>query len=736
MPEAEGRAFALSLGLDAADWKRAVSLLGRLPTRTEIGIVSATWNEHCSYKSSKRWLKTLPTEGRRVLQGPGGNAGAVDIGNGQAVVFKIESHNHPSFIEPRQGAATGVGGILRDVFAMGARPIAAMNALFFGNPMLPRSLRLLEGCVAGIGGYGNSFGVPTVGGMLAFDSAYDGNCLVNAFAAGIVEQDRIWTAKASGAGLAVLYVGAGTGRDGVGGASMASASFEDGVEDLRPTVQVGDPFTEKRLLEALMELMATGAPVAIQDMGAAGLTCSAVEMGASAGLGMRLDLDRVPCRDEGLDALEIMLSESQERMMLILQPQRIPEARSIFEKWELECATIGQTLAADRLEVWHRGQMQAGFPLRSLVDSVPELDRPWVIRPAADRDADLPASDLSAGEALLRLFGSPALASRRWVWEQYDCRVMADTVLGPGADAAVVRVHGSNRGLAFTLDGNPHYCAGDPRSGGRQAVAEACRNLRAVGAEPLAVTNCLNFGNPESPETMGQFVGCVLGMGEACRALGIPVVSGNVSLYNQTGDRSVLPTPVIGAVGLIEDLARTVRPDGLADGQTLLLLGGAAGHLHRSLFARALLERCDGPPPTVDLDAERQLGESLQALVKAGCVAACHDLSEGGLAAAAGEMALDGGCGIELAPPEDGVRPHAWWFAEDQGRVLVAVQRRKLSESLRVLAARDIPVRQVGETRADDVLDLGGERLPLAELRRAREAWLPERMAAPPNRPG
>ena len=722
-----GPRLAAVLGLDDADWKRIIGLLGRAPTRTELGIFSAMWNEHCSYKSSRRWLRTLPTEGEHVVLGPGENAGVVDIGEGKVVVFKIESHNHPSFIEPYQGAATGVGGILRDVFTMGARPVAALNALRFGDPGNPGTRRLVAGCIAGIGGYGNCFGVPTVGGEIGFDSSYDGNCLVNAFAAGIADRDRIFTAKASGVGRPVVYVGAGTGRDGVGGATMASASFAADAADLRPTVQVGDPFTEKRLCEACLELMAVGAVIAIQDMGAAGLTCSAVEMGAKGGLGVLLDLDAVPCRDDGLDAFEIMLSESQERMLMVLDPDRVAEARAIFDKWDLDFAIVGETLAEDCFRVRHRDRTEAELPLQSLSGSAPELDRPWVSSgPVAA--PEIPETDSGFPAALRSLIGGPALCSRRWIWEQYDHMVMADTVLRPGADAAVVRIHGSRRGLAFSLDCNSHYCVADPRAGGRQAVAEACRNLRAVGAVPLAITNCLNFGDPERPEIMGQFADCVLGIGDACRALGIPVVSGNVSFYNQTGNRAILPTPMIGAVGLLEDLDLLIRPEGLAPGQAVLLLGSSAGHLHRSVYARQLLGRDDGPPPPVDLKAEARSGALMERFARERFLAACHDLSEGGLAVAAAEMALQGGCGMVLDAADPDVTPHGWWFGEDQGRFLLAVGEQDLASVFRAAESDRVPLRRIGQTEERPVLRLGCEELSCDALRQDREAWLPEFM--------
>ena len=543
-------------GLKPDEYQRLIRLLNREPTFTELGIVSAMWNEHCSYKSSKKWLRTLPTEGPQVICGPGENAGVVDIGDGQAVVFKMESHNHPSYIEPYQGAATGVGGILRDVFTMGARPIAAMNSLSFGEPAHPKTKSLVAGVVAGIGGYGNAFGVPTVGGEVRFHRAYNGNCLVNAFAAGLADADKIFYSAASGVGRPVVYLGAKTGRDGVGGATMASAEFDDTIEEKRPTVQVGDPFTEKRLLEACLELMATGAVISIQDMGAAGLTCSAVEMGDKGNLGVRLDLDAVPVREDAMTAYEMMLSESQERMLMVLDPAKEDVAKAVFDRWDLDFAIVGETIDEDRFLVMHGGEVKADLPLKALSGSAPEYDRDWMKTPPADPLGDIPQIDPIEG--LKALLSSPNYARKAWVWEQYDSMVMADTVDGPGSGAGIVRVHGTNKGLAFTSDVTPRYCRANPFEGGKQAVAEAYRNLSAKGALPLAATDNLNFGNPEKPSIMGQFVGCIQGIGDACRALDMPIVSGNVSLYNETDGAPILPTPTIGAVGLIADLGQRI----------------------------------------------------------------------------------------------------------------------------------------------------------------------------------
>ncbi|MGF1554218.1 MAG: phosphoribosylformylglycinamidine synthase subunit PurL [Paracoccaceae bacterium] len=715
-------ALAAEHGLKPDEYRRLLDLLGRTPSFTELGIVSAMWNEHCSYKSSKRWLRTLPTTGEHVVHGPGENAGVIAIGpdadgHDLVCVFKMESHNHPSFIEPYQGAATGVGGILRDVFTMGARPVASLNALSFGRPDHPRTRALLQGVVSGIGGYANAFGVPTVGGELRFHPAYDGNCLVNAMAVGVCRRDAIFTSAASGVGRPVVYLGAKTGRDGVGGATMASAEFGEDAEEKRPTVQVGDPFTEKRLLEACLELMATGAVVAIQDMGAAGLTCSAVEMGDKGGLGVALDLDAVPTRERAMTAYEMMLSESQERMLMVLDPAKEAQARAIFEKWDLDFAVVGRTIEEDRFDVRHRGEAKADLPLAALSGTAPEYDRPWVESPPPPPLGALPA--VSPIEALTVLAGSANHGSRAWVWEQYDHMVGADTVGRPGGDAGVVRIHGTDRGLAMTADVTPRYCKADPFEGGKQAVAEAYRNLSATGARPLAVTDNLNFGNPEKPEIMGQLVGCVRGIAAACKALATPVASGNVSLYNETAGAAILPTPTIGAVGLIDDLDRVIRMAPRA-GDALVLIGETTGHLGQSALLWELAGRAEGPPPPVDLDAERRAGELVRALGAAGRIAAAHDLSDGGLALAAAEMALAAGVGMRIDDHLD-LAPLAWFFGEDQGRYLVATTEPEAVVADALEAG--VPAMVVGAAGGEAVT-LGGESVGLGALREAHEGAL------------
>ncbi|MGJ3263607.1 MAG: phosphoribosylformylglycinamidine synthase subunit PurL [Salinarimonas sp.] len=724
-------------GLAPDEYARFVALIGREPTLTELGIVSAMWNEHCSYKSSRKHLRELPTSAPWVIQGPGENAGVIDIGDGLACVFKMESHNHPSFIEPYQGAATGVGGILRDVFTMGARPIAALNALRFGSPDHPKTRHLVSGVVAGIGGYGNSFGVPTVAGSVGFHTAYDGNILVNAMAVGLARTDGIFTAKATGVGNPIVYLGSKTGRDGIHGATMASASFDDSAEEKRPTVQVGDPFAEKLLLEACLELMTTGAVVAIQDMGAAGLTSSAVEMGAKGDLGIELDLDAVPCREEGMTAYEMMLSESQERMLMVLEPGKRELAEAIFVKWGLDFAVIGKTTDTLRFVVKHRGRIEADLPIKELGDEAPVYDRPWQPtppRPAIDPAAVAPP--IPDDEALLKLVGSPDLCSKRWVWEQYDHLIGSNTVQPPGGDAAIVRVLEGPKGLALTTDVTPRYCEADPVEGGKQAVAEAYRNICAVGALPLAVTDNLNFGNPQRPHYMGQLVGCIRGLGEACRALDFPVVSGNVSLYNETNERGILPTPTIGGVGVLADCAVHATIPFKRGGDAVVLLGETKGWLGASLYLALVCGREEGAPPPVDLAAERHAGELVRALIAERVLDTVHDLSDGGLAVALAESCMAGGIGarIEALPAgESGSLPsHAALFGEDQGRYLVAVPAERLDALLARAAAAGVPAKTLGKTGGDALILPGARAISVGSLKDAHESWLPAYMAAEP----
>jgi phosphoribosylformylglycinamidine synthase subunit PurL len=717
-------------GLKPDEYQRILDLIGREPTFTELGIFSAMWNEHCSYKSSKRWLRTLPTSGPRVIQGPGENAGVVDIGDGEAVVFKMESHNHPSYIEPYQGAATGVGGILRDVFTMGARPIAAMNALRFGAPDHPKTRHLVAGVVAGIGGYGNSFGVPTVGGEVNFDPRYNGNCLVNAFAAGLAKTDAIFYSKAEGVGLPVVYLGAKTGRDGVGGATMASAEFDESIEEKRPTVQVGDPFTEKCLLEACLELMASGAVIAIQDMGAAGLTCSAVEMGAKGDLGIELDLDRVPVREERMSAYEMMLSESQERMLMVLRPEKEAEAEAIFRKWGLDFAIVGHTTDDLRFRILHDGEEVANLPIKDLGDQAPEYDRPWVEPkvPGPLAPADIPTADVA--DALLKLVGSPDLSSRRWVFEQYDTLIQGNSLQLPGGDAGVVRVDGHpTKALAFSSDVTPRYVEADPYEGGKQAVAECWRNLTAVGAEPLAATDNLNFGNPERPEIMGQFARAVTGIGDACRALGFPIVSGNVSLYNETLGQAILPTPTIGGVGLIADWSAMARIRFAAEGEAIFLVGAPehlGTHLGQSIYLRDVHGRGDGPPPPVDLAQEKRVGDFVRTLIARGTATACHDLSDGGLAVALAEMAMASGIGATIEVPAD-LDPIQVFFGEDQARYLVTMPFDDGAMRAMIDEARSLGIRVpcIGRTGGTSLKLADARAIPVTDLKAAHEGWFP-----------
>src|SRR5438876_5118110 len=664
--------------LTAQEYDRIVKALGREPNLTELGLFSVMWSEHCSYKSSRIHLKTLPATGSRVVEGPGENAGAVDIGDGLAAVFKIESHNHPSFIEPYQGAATGVGGILRDIFTMGARPIAILDSLRFGPPDDPRSRRILEGVVAGIGGYGNAFGCPTVGGEVVFEDGYAANPLVNAMCVGIARKDAIFKGRAEGVGNTVFYVGAKTGRDGIHGATMASAELGEGSEEKRPTVQVGDPFMEKVLLEACLEALKTGAVVGIQDMGAAGLTCSTSEMGSRAGTGIEVDVARVPKRETGMTAYEVMLSESQERMLLVAEKGREREVMDVFEKWDLHAEPIGRVTGGKRLRVWSDGHLEADVPNEALTDQAPLYDRPWVEpkNPAALEDVLALAPPADLGAALLTLLASPSLACKRWIYRQYDSTVRTNTVVGPGSDAAVVRVKGTRKALAMAVDGNGRYCWLDPYEGARLAVAEACRNVAAAGGVPIGATNCLNFGNPERPEVMGQFVAAVRGIAEACRALGVPITGGNVSLYNETDGRAIYPTPVMGVVGLLEDASHALGRSFLAEGDLVYLLGETGEDLGGSELLAVAHGRVAGRPPRLDLEAERRLHALLAEGAAAGVLVSAHDLSQGGLAVALAECCFAGeepglGARLELV---SGLRPDVLLFSESPSRAVVTTR--------------------------------------------------------------
>ena len=717
-------------GLKPDEYQRILDLIGREPSFTELGIFSAMWNEHCSYKSSKVHLRNLPTKAPWVIQGPGENAGVIDIGDGLAVVFKMESHNHPSYIEPYQGAATGVGGILRDVFTMGARPIACLNALSFGDPDHPKTRHLVSGVVAGVGGYGNSFGVPTVGGQVRFHTRYDGNNLVNAMAVGLAEKDKIFYAAASGVGMPIVYLGSKTGRDGIHGASMASAEFGEGAEEKRPTVQVGDPFSEKLLLEACLEIMAKGCVIAIQDMGAAGLTCSAVEMGAKGNLGVDLELDRVPCRETGMSAYEMMLSESQERMLMVLKPEKEAEAEAIFKKWGLDFAIVGHTTPSKRFIVKHAGDVMADLPIKELGDEAPVYDRPYVETPKKPAlKAASVTPPMRVPDALEKLIGTPDLCSKRWVWEQYDHVILGNTVQRPGGDAAVVRIEDGPKALALTVDVTPRYCEADPYEGGKQAVAEAWRNITAVGGKPLAITDNLNFGNPEKPEIMGQLVGCVRGIAEACKALDFPVVSGNVSVYNETQGRGILPTPSIGGVGLLDDFTRSATLAFKAAGETVLLIGETQGWLGQSLYLRDVCGREEGAPPPVDLIEERENGDILRTLIGEGLVSAAHDVSDGGLLVAIAEMAMASGIGATLvAAPED-TPAHAFWFGEDQARYVVTVPADRAEAVMQRVHEASVPVHRIGVTSGETIVIPGERPIAIKVLADRFEGWLPAYMS-------
>ncbi len=737
-------ASGLEHGINAQEWERLISRLGRAPNLVELGIYSVMWSEHCSYKSSRRHLSKFPTKNAHVIQGPGENAGVIDIGDGQAAIFKMESHNHPSYIEPYQGAATGVGGILRDVFTMGARPIALVNALRFGSPDHPKTRSLVAGVVAGIGGYGNCVGVPTVAGETQFDEGYNGNILVNAMAVGLADQDRIFYARGATPGNPIFYVGSKTGRDGIHGATMASAEFSEGDEEKRPTVQVGDPFTEKLLIEACLELMATDAIQAIQDMGAAGLTSSSVEMADKGGVGIEMDLDKVPQREEGMTAYEIMLSESQERMLMVLRPGKEEVAKAIFAKYDLDAEVIGMTTDTGHMVLKQFGEVVCDIPVAPLAEDAPNYDRPWAEpKPRAPLDISRYPEPKDYGEVLLKLMSCPDMASKRWIWEQYDRHVMGDTVDSSQSmgDAAIVRIHGTNKALAICCDCNPHYVSADPYEGGKAAVAEAYRNLSAVGARPIAITDNLNFGNPERPEVMGQIVKAIEGMAEACRALDFPVVSGNVSLYNETDGKGIPPTPVVGGVGLIEDVSKIATLKGAQPGDALILIGETKGHLGASLYAREILGLegdALGPPPTVDLEAEKRNADFVRMLIEQGMANAVHDVSEGGILCSAIEMALANGVGFEFGFQGAGSELDLL-FGEDQARCLIAVDTHPnpMDRLQELASAHNVDAIVVAAFGGDTILgSIGGidqvhrVDLPLSHLREAHEGWLPSYMSA------
>lgn len=717
-------------GLSDDEYKHLLEIIGREPSSTELGIFSVMWSEHCSYKSSRFHLKKLPTDGPQVIQGPGENAGVVDLGDGQAAVFKMESHNHPSYIEPFQGAATGVGGIMRDVFTMGARPVANLNALRFGEPDHSKTSHLVNGVVAGIAAYGNCMGVPTVGGETNFDKRYNQNILVNAMCIGLADTDKIFYSAAKGVGLPVVYVGSKTGRDGIHGATMASAEFDEQTDEKRPTVQVGDPFTEKLLLEACLELMSSDAIIAIQDMGAAGLTSSSVEMADKGGVGFTMNLDKVPQRERGMTAYEMMLSESQERMLMVLKPGSEPAAKAIFDKWDLDFAVIGETTDTGRLIVHHNGTVEANLPVATLADSAPEYQRPFVKTPAAPTVAptDVPETDNLLG-TLETLMSGPHLCSRRWIYEQYDHMVMGDTVQRPGGDAAMVRVHGTKKGLASATDVTPRYCYADPYEGGKQAVVETWRNLTATGASPLAITNCLNFGNPTREEIMGQFVGCLEGMGDACRALDYPIVSGNVSLYNETNGIGIPPTPAIGGIGLIDDIANQATVALQDEGDEIIVIGETTGHVGQSLYQELQTGDFNGTPPSVDLELERKHGDAVRGLILEGRVKSVHDTSDGGLLVALAEKCLAGKKGAQLKDISGDIPSGSFWFGEDQGRYVVSVASGQEDSLIAELAEKGIPAFHLGVVSGSEITIENNGSLPLTQLSAKFEAYLPNLLA-------
>jgi phosphoribosylformylglycinamidine synthase II len=719
-----------SHGFTSEEYGKVLDIMGREPNMTELGIFSVMWSEHCSYKSSKKWLKTLPTKAPWVICGPGENAGIIDIGDGQAAIFKMESHNHPSYIEPYQGAATGVGGILRDIFTMGARPIANLNALRFGSPNHPKTKHLISGVVAGIGGYGNCVGVPTVGGECEFHESYNGNNLVNAMTVGIADQDKIFYSAATGAGNPIVYVGSKTGRDGIHGATMASTEFTEDTQHKRPTVQVGDPFTEKLLIEACLELMQTDCIIGIQDMGAAGLTSSSFEMASKGGVGVELNLDKIPQREENMTAYEMMLSESQERMLMVLRPGTEAKAEAIFKKWELDFSVCGKLTETGHMVISHKGEIVADLPINPLAAASPEYDRPWVPTPKPGAlDIETSPAPKDAMATLLHMMGTPALASKRWIWEQYDHMVMGDT-LGhgrPGGDAALVRVHGTKKALAITSDCTPRYCYADPVEGGKQVVAETWRNITATGATPLAITDNMNFGNPEKPEIMGQFVGVCKGISEACKALDYPVVSGNVSLYNETNGQGIYPTPTIGGVGLIGDAAQSVGIGFTGNSHDIILIGETKGHLGCSLYLNLIEGRSDGAPPPINLCTERKNGEFVRAEILSNTINACHDLSDGGLLVALTEMALAGNTGAAVNAPDITIPFHAWGFGEDQARYLVTTSN--ASELIFRAKKTGVLAQIIGKTGGNKLQIDGIGSLRIAEIRRVHEQWMPTYMA-------
>ena len=722
--------IAIEHGLKSDEYKKICKLLKRIPNFTELGIFSAMWNEHCSYKSSRIHLKKLPTKGKNVIQGPGENAGIIDVDDGDAIVFKIESHNHPSFIEPYQGAATGVGGIMRDVFTMGARPIANLNSIHFGSPQHKKTKNLLRGVVHGIGGYGNCMGVPTVGGQTSFDSSYNGNILVNAMTLGLVKKNKIFYSKAAGLNKPVIYVGSKTGRDGIHGASMASASFDDKIEEKKPTVQVGDPFTEKLLLEACLELMAGDSIIAIQDMGAAGLTSSSIEMASKGNLGIEIDLNKVPCRETKMTPYEIMLSESQERMLIVLENGKEEIAKKIFDKWNLDFAVIGKTTNTKNIELYFDKKQVAKIPVNTLVENSPMYDRKWKKSklPKKIKFEKSKLKNLKILQVLKKVLSSPNICNKEWIWRQYDHTVMGDTIQKPGGDSGVVRIHGTDKAVAATVDSSATYCWAHPLTGGKQVVCETWRNLISVGAKPIAITNCLNFGSPEKEENMGEFVECVQGIGEACKYLEYPVVSGNVSFYNQTKEIGIKPTPTIGGVGLIKNYKKMITMNFKDAGNQVLVIGKTEGHIDQSLFARLILDEKNGPPPEVNLFNEKNNGETLLNLIEKNYIKSAHDVSLGGIITAISKMCIKGNKGIELTIPKFLINEIEYFFAEDQGRYLIEVSKEDLKNVIKILDKNSVHYDLIGKIIDNDMIINQKTKVTIDELKSYNTNWLKEYM--------
>ena len=722
--------IAIEHGLKAEEYKKICDLLARTPNITELGIFSAMWNEHCSYKSSRLHLKKLPTKGKKVIQGPGENAGVIDIEDGDAIVFKIESHNHPSFIEPYQGAATGVGGIMRDVFTMGARPIANLNSIHFGSSQHKKTKNLLRGVVHGIGGYGNCMGVPTIGGQTSFDKSYNGNILVNAMTLGLVKKNKIFYSKAAGLNKPVIYVGSKTGRDGIHGASMASASFDEKIEEKKPTVQVGDPFTEKLLLEACLELMAGDSIIAIQDMGAAGLTSSSIEMASKGKLGIEINLDKVPCRETKMTPYEIMLSESQERMLIVLESGKENLAKKIFDKWNLDFAVIGKTTDTKNIELFFNNEQVAKIPVNTLVENSPMYDRKWKKSklPKKNKIQNKDLKNLKIIDVLKKMLSNPNVCSKKWIWEQYDHTVMGDTIQKPGGDSGVVRVHGTNKAVAAAVDSSAVYCWAHPHTGGKQIVCESWRNLISVGAKPVAITNCLNFGSPEKEENMGEFVECVEGISEAAKYLAFPVVSGNVSFYNQTKEVGIKPTPVIGGVGLIKDYTKMITMNFKSEGNIILVIGKTEGHIDQSLFARTILDEKNGPPPEINLFNEKNNGETILKLIENEYIKSAHDVSLGGILMGISKMCINGDIGIEIKKPDSLLSKFEYFFSEDQGRYIIEIAKSDLKKVTSFLEKNAIHYDEIGTLKGKSINFDEKTIVPIDELRTYNSNWLKDYM--------